>query len=153
MNHFYTDIYSHHQLFRRPVLLGFYNDVMHFVAVLFLLLACPDVQGTSAKTGNSLIKMIAFRSVKTKTKSKVNLELKQLYKVSSIMHIFEFANTSVVQLTLNGEMTGNQLQFGGTQNTETRTQLECGLMPNVMAALPNTGGALCSTPQSLADAH
>jgi len=30
---------------------------------------------------------------------------------------------------------------------------ECGPMPNVMAALPNTGGALCSTPQSLADAH
>jgi len=26
-------------------------------------------------------------------------------------------------------------------------------MPHVMAALPNTGGALCSTPQSLADAH
>jgi len=26
-------------------------------------------------------------------------------------------------------------------------------MPNVMAALPNTGGVLCSTPQSLADAH
>ena len=25
-------------------------------------------------------------------------------------------------------------------------------MPNAMAALPNTGGALCSTPQSLADA-
>jgi len=24
-------------------------------------------------------------------------------------------------------------------------------MPNMMAALPNTGGALCSTPQSLAD--
>jgi len=24
---------------------------------------------------------------------------------------------------------------------------------NVMAALPNTGGALCSTPQTLADAH
>ena len=32
-------------------------------------------------------------------------------------------------------------------------KLECGPMPNVMAALPNTGGALCSTPQSLADAH
>jgi len=31
-------------------------------------------------------------------------------------------------------------------------QLECGPMP-VMAALPNIGGALCSTPQSLADAH
>ena len=26
-------------------------------------------------------------------------------------------------------------------------------MPNVMAALPNIGGALCSTPQSLADSH
>jgi len=26
-------------------------------------------------------------------------------------------------------------------------------MPNVMAALPNMGGALCLTPQSLADAH
>ena len=26
-------------------------------------------------------------------------------------------------------------------------------MPNVMAALPNIGGAVCSTPQSLANAH
>jgi len=26
-------------------------------------------------------------------------------------------------------------------------------MPNVIVALPNIGGALCSTPQSLADAH
>jgi len=26
-------------------------------------------------------------------------------------------------------------------------------MPNVMAALPNIGGALCLTPQSLADAQ
>jgi len=26
-------------------------------------------------------------------------------------------------------------------------------MPNVMADLPNIGGALCPTPQSLADAH
>ena len=33
------------------------------------------------------------------------------------------------------------------------TELECGPMPNVMAALPNIGGALCSMPQSLADAH
>ena len=31
--------------------------------------------------------------------------------------------------------------------------LECGPMPNVMVALPNIGDALCSTPQSLADAH
>jgi len=32
-------------------------------------------------------------------------------------------------------------------------ELECGRMPNLMVALPNIGGALCSTPQSLADAH
>jgi len=32
-------------------------------------------------------------------------------------------------------------------------KLECGPMPNLMAALPNIGGALCSKPQSLADAH
>ena len=32
-------------------------------------------------------------------------------------------------------------------------KLECGPMPNLMTALPNIGGALCSTPQSLADAH
>jgi len=40
-------------------------------------------------------------------------------------------------------------------NTNTRkyAKLECGQMPNVMAALPNIGGGLCSTPQSLADAH
>jgi len=31
-------------------------------------------------------------------------------------------------------------------------KLKCGPIPNVMAAqLPNIGGALCSTPQSLAD--
>jgi len=32
-------------------------------------------------------------------------------------------------------------------------ELEMWAMPNVMAALPNTVGALCSTPRSLADAH
>jgi len=32
-------------------------------------------------------------------------------------------------------------------------KLECGPMPNVMAALPIIDGALCSVPQSLADAH
>jgi len=42
------------------------------------------------------------------------------------------------------------------QSTETEQQhrqLECGPMSNVMVALPNIGGALCSAPQSLADAH
>jgi len=39
------------------------------------------------------------------------------------------------------------------QKSKQKNKLECGPMPNVMVALPNTGGALCSTPQSLADAH
>jgi len=43
-----------------------------------------------------------------------------------------------------------QLIAASEQN---KTTLECGTMPNVMVALPNIGGALCSTPQSLADAH
>jgi len=34
-----------------------------------------------------------------------------------------------------------------------KRKLERESMPNVMAALPNIYGALCSTPQSLADAH
>jgi len=38
-------------------------------------------------------------------------------------------------------------------NEETKNKLECGPMPDVMAALPNVGGALCSMPQMLADAH
>jgi len=44
-----------------------------------------------------------------------------------------------------------------TQNyqnwTATDAELECGPMPNVMATLPNIGGALYSTPQSFADAQ
>jgi len=51
--------------------------------------------------------------------------------------------------------------FGYRNNTTcTRLQdlsnlykLECGPMPNMIAELPNIGGVLCLTPQSLADAH
>jgi len=41
----------------------------------------------------------------------------------------------------------------GKKEEEDRKKLECGPMPNVMVALSNIGGALCSTRQSLADAH
>jgi len=34
-----------------------------------------------------------------------------------------------------------------------KKELQCVPTPNVMAALPNIGGALCSTPQSLADSQ
>ena len=45
----------------------------------------------------------------------------------------------------------NQRRHQHTANKANKP--ECGPMPNVMAAMPNIGGALCSTPQSLADAH
>jgi len=38
-------------------------------------------------------------------------------------------------------------------DTKTVLKLECGPMPNVIVALLNIGGAHCSTPQSLVDAH
>jgi len=40
-----------------------------------------------------------------------------------------------------------------SNSTITSNKLECEPMPNVMVALLNVGGAFCSTPQSLADAH
>jgi len=46
-------------------------------------------------------------------------------------------------------------EYGGiyTEYGQFICELECGPMPNLMVTLPNIGGALCSTPQSLADAH
>ena len=43
--------------------------------------------------------------------------------------------------------------LGASIQYDTTLKLECGPMPNVMVALPNIGGALCSTPQNLADAQ
>jgi len=43
------------------------------------------------------------------------------------------------------------MQFGNSSFL--KENWKCGPMPNVMVALPNIGGALCSTPHSLADAH
>jgi len=36
---------------------------------------------------------------------------------------------------------------------EQKKKTEYGPMPNVMAALPNIGGGLCSTPQNWTDDH
>jgi len=41
----------------------------------------------------------------------------------------------------------------GKKKRTKKEELECGPMPNLMVALPNTGGALCSMPQSFADTH
>ena len=64
--------------------------------------------------------------------------------------------TPVLSLTLPNADRFSKI-FSPTDSTEnswkSNNKLECGPMPNVMAALPNIGGALCSTPQSLADAQ
>jgi len=60
-----------------------------------------------------------------------------------------------------GGIVDNAANLGGSNPPKTyfanvkafKAKLECGTMPNVMAALPNIGGAFCSTPQSLADAR
>jgi len=45
------------------------------------------------------------------------------------------------------------MRKGKREKVKKSKRLECGPMPNLMVALPNIGGALCSTPQSLAYAH
>ena len=47
----------------------------------------------------------------------------------------------------------NTFGYNLISDYKARSKLECGPMPNVMATLPNIGGAVCSTTQSLADAH
>jgi len=46
-----------------------------------------------------------------------------------------------------------RLRLGEEKRKIEGTTVKCGPMPNVMAALPNIGGDVCSTPQSLANAH
>jgi len=48
---------------------------------------------------------------------------------------------------------GEEIKKEEEEERRDRMKLECGPMPNLMVVLPNIGGALCSTLQSLADAH
>ena len=60
----------------------------------------------------------------------------------------------VTQLTLCGGIElVYKMEGPAIWNRELDRQLECGPMPNAMAAQPNIGGALRSTPKSLADAQ
>jgi len=62
--------------------------------------------------------------------------------------------TPITPFLAMGDAAYRQLAGGGPSHGHRKhAQLECRPMPNLMAALPNIGGALCSTPQSLADAH
>ena len=56
---------------------------------------------------------------------------------------------TVIIIIITETITHTILNTKGQFNLE----LECAPMPNLMVALPNIGGAVSSTPQSLADAH
>jgi len=51
-----------------------------------------------------------------------------------------------------GKQSENE-KYAFLKETVGNIELECMPIPNVMAALPNIGGALCSTPQSVANAQ
>jgi len=46
-----------------------------------------------------------------------------------------------------------EIRRGIKKVEEEEEELECGPMPNVMVALPNIGGALCSTPLCYASGY
>jgi len=68
-----------------------------------------------------------------------------VHSVRLSRHLGQFSHEDVMPVA--------SIASTGSVTRRHKPKLECGPMPNVMVALPNTGGALCSTPQSLADAH
>jgi len=72
-------------------------------------------------------------------------------------HVFR-ANLSQIRSAIPGirkqkSQTAPKTEPYAVHCVKVKMKLECGPMPNVMAVLPNISGALCSTRQSLADAH
>jgi len=62
-----------------------------------------------------------------------------------------YSGTDII--TLAAHTTAARAAFQTILHCSVYVKLECGPMPNLMVALPNIGGALCSTPQSVPDAH
>ena len=79
------------------------------------------------------------------------------WKIFCIIIAFTFFNLCLqVPCSLcmaDGTYSGVFFWLMWTFRHKKKHKLECGPMPNLMVALPNIGGALCSTPQSLPDAH
>ena len=90
------------------------------------------------------------------SESKKKLLLESTYSVTTFHTTSNFLTYPVGNLTLTtltgypGNSSEPEYPFRASSSID---KLKCGLMPNVMAALPNTGDALCSTPQSMANIH
>ena len=63
----------------------------------------------------------------------------------SPMHFFGKELTTTDQVKHLGIVLDSKLTW--KEHLQSKCKLECGPMPNVMVALPTTGGAVCSTPQ------
>jgi len=83
---------------------------------------------------------------------KCTLFLVQISSFANYYVVFPGASRHYQALSIASVEKCSQIDYSSSAHTS-YLQLECGPMPNVMAALSNIGGALCSTPQSLADAH
>ena len=73
---------------------------------------------------------------------------KNVIKWSYVQHLVDIQETSGIRAA--NKVSVHHVNF---HKHKMKVKLECGPMPNLMVALPNIGGALCSTPQSMADAH
>jgi len=103
--------------------------------------------------------VFSMSSTELKYASKVNQKLAwQSHNKSHFFLGFTSTNISINMTTvfptchINRKSSISQ-SLCGEFGQQYKIQLECGPMPNVMVALPNIGGALCSAPQSLADVH
>jgi len=70
-----------------------------------------------------------------------------------IIYVIKMSDDEAIDIAVAVENALRIYFWGNCRNLENLIKLECGPMPNVMVALPNIGGTLCSTPQSFADAH
>jgi len=82
-----------------------------------------------------------------------------LLYVDSLFSMPDVPASNAALFIMSCESSPNLFSGGGSVvgcrsvGVQTTDKLKCGPVPNVMAALPNTGDALCSTTQSFADAH
>jgi len=75
--------------------------------------------------------------------------LRPIISASRVQHISDIHS----KFTMCGSIVDIQSPTAEIRRGKKKKELACGPMPNVMVALPNIGGDLCSTPQSLADAQ
>jgi len=79
--------------------------------------------------------------------------LRPVFSASRVQHVSDLRPKFALRpVTMCESMVDIQSATAEIRRGKKIEKLECGRMPNVMPALPHIGGALCSTPQSLADA-